>query len=466
MSSFKFKSPFGLTIFEQAVGIVILVGHLLMYLCGFPFMDINWFFQLIPLPDMQQHFWTAFWYRHGSPAGYSLLIHIFDVLRFGHRNWLLAPFLAVLHAVSYFLLTRTFRAVGIRFAQGIAAVLMLNQPVFLYFNYPSYVTFIFSSSCLMLYALYAMNGTARKFLVVVACLAFCCFIRSTWSFFFTLAAAMALVLHFKPRRKVILYGMLILTVPFFVYFKNYLLFGKFEGSTWLGFSLARQHVPRAAKIHTIGDVTPFGDIANYLPFSDPSDPLAAKYGHIPELNHNDYNNVRCIALSDSLKHYVLKNYKVRTSVETVLLFGVPVLFSSPGLCGHLYNTDWHELPNERYPVWMFDIFELPDIYIHQKSGNVFRLRLSSYTFLYPLALLLILLLVRKADFNLRFIWVLTVFIGITPVLIDPMETNRMRWEVEPFFWFMLFFVLLSSRSPLRKQKVSDKNLPTPETISD
>ncbi|MES2388404.1 MAG: hypothetical protein V4543_10420 [Bacteroidota bacterium] len=429
---------------------LILFIHAAMLIGGYPFVNVDWFFQLINEYDLRNSFFSSVWYRHGSPPGYSILFRLFDILGFGDRYNSLPPVLAMLHAASFLWLRYAFKNAGIRFSLFISAVLLLNPPAFFYFNYPSYSTFIFASSALALWALFNSGSADKRFLIIVSCLAFSCFIRSTWHIVFIVFISVLLAWKFRPTRRSIAWAALILLLPASAYIKNYFLFGKFESSTWLGFSLCRMHI-NSGVTDPMAYVEPFTDLEQYYPFINTNDPLITKYANVSQLNRKDYNNIRCIGLSDSSLHFFLHHFSIRHSLSMLALNGIPTFFSSPGLYGHLYGHIFYGHNPDDYPTLSFDIFELPDVYFKGRSGAEFHIKLSWYTILYPFTLLLYLFYFRRTPFSIRIILLITLFISLVPVLTDPMESNRMRWEVEPFYYFLLFNLVFGRFSPLRKQ---------------
>jgi hypothetical protein len=269
---------------------------------------------------------------------------------------------------------------------------------------------------------------------------------------------------YKVKAKYIVYSLLILLIPFGVYLKNYLLFGKFASNTQGGINLAKAHIPPEVdySTRTVSRFYPgLTEITAYKDYINENDLLIKKYKDIDVLNiavknnlmftNSQYNNIRYIQISDMYMQDVILNFNWRHSL-TMVLQGVFVYFDGP--------SDYDVLRGS-YPSkwWTYDFFDLPNQFT-LKFWRIQTKNWSLYLFVYPIAFCGLLFYFRKLSFTDWYILILlALFTGIY-ITVDYYEANRYRLELEPlwFYTVILFCRHLSISFSTKKFQSTNNSL--------
>jgi hypothetical protein len=427
----------------------ILFLHLIIFFIRkISLINIDWYIQVIHFPYPDSDFFRSVWYYHAEAPGISIINFIIRSVSGKYYEILFTLILAFLQGLSFFWFYSALKYTQVRFAKWISLVLFLNPLVFIYFKYPFYSTFLFVTSAAVLFVLFSDRNYMQKVLLLSFILGFNVFIRASWHIVFVFL----ILLPFwnKVPLKTVFISILILILPFGLYVKNYVLFQKFTASTKLGMNLARNHIPPDAEKPSISKIPAFSDIKMYEPYLDRKSPLLQKYQNIRILNDtvaNRLNNIRIIPVSDLYFKDVIKNFSIKYSVKSSML-GFFRILQSPARY-YCFYPDMH-IPDVS-GIGMYDFFDLPDIPV-KLFGVKFNLPFSLYTIIYPLAWLLLLLFYSKMMFEEWVILIMTTFFTVAYMLIDNNEANRMRFEIEPFWYFLVVLACMRTTDYFKSKK--------------
>jgi len=255
----------------------------------------------------------------------------------------------------------------------------------------------------------------------------------------------------KVPLKTVFISILILIIPTGLYVKNYVLFHKFTASTKLGMNLSHDHIPPDAKNMTISKIKGFPEMYVFEPYLDQKNPLLEKYKNVRILNDtvaDRLNNIRIIPISDLYFKDVINNFSFIYSFKSSIL-GFFRIFQSPSIYGSFY-------PGGHIPdvsgTGIYDFFDLPDIPVNW-YGVKFNLPVSLYTFIYPFAWLILLIFYRKMKFEEWMILIIATFFSVAYMVIDNYESNRMRFEIEPFLYFIVVLACIRISDYIKSKKI-------------
>lgn len=414
-----------------AAGALLLI-HALLQTGGWRVLDLREHWQMAPYffftHDPGQ--WSEqFHYNHGNPPGQVFIFSLFRLISGGHALWVFALVLPLLHVLSYLFFSRSIRQFlkpGPAFA--FSAVLLFNPYIFLYHYYPFYCTFLFCTGAALLYALIVVRGYGRQLLWLATLFAINGFFRATWQL--PLIGLLLLPFLVRALRRqhyaAVAVALLLQLVPAATYVKNYLLFGKFTASTWLGLNLQRLHIDPGTDPYKINFLDFYAPNCNAkLDSVLPPGPLTQRFAHVPFLNQCHSLNIRSIEYSDAYMKLAKEQLTPMGMVRTALPWGF-IYFESPANY-FVFKYPHYVQPGYDPGGFKLDYFDLPGI-----RG----FELSWYLVAYPLAFLFCLYLaVRRRNWVLGY---LLVIVGILSALywgLDPFESQRMRFEIEPIWWF-------------------------------
>jgi hypothetical protein len=438
-------------------GVIFLI-HAVLVLAGFGTLDLTGYVQIIPFDELRRNFWTSLLYYHGNPPGLSLLHYAAQGLFRSHAQAALGVCLALLHAAAFVLFYGFLENRGFRFRRITALVLFLNPLLFLYFKYPFYSSLLFFSACAILRVLYAPLRRGDRLVLLAGLLAFNAFFRATWHI---LIIALFLIPFVRGAdwKRILIAGFLLLA-PLSVYVKNAAVFGRFTASTWLWHNIAKDHLlPESGSLRAQGVLA---DPSAYASFIRRDDPRLERLRGAAMLSRDDNefyraNHLNTFLAGETFRDELKEKFSLRRSFH-VTVRGIMRLFSSPA--GYDHFTD----PATGRPILLFgrcvpDIFHLPrfertlpfrsrivewisDYTEPARGGRVkYAILLSVYLFVYPVALLVLLLAFRRLAFEERWLLLLTLFFLTVYAVIDPIEACRRRMEVEPFLYALTIFAI-------------------------
>lgn len=410
----------------------ILACHIGLVIAGIGVIDIDYYWQFMDWELLDKDFWGSILYFHANPPGLSLL-HLFaKQVSFGHPYIFWALVLPFLHILAWSQFYAFVQRIGFKYAKWVSLILFLNPLIFIYFKYPFYSTFIFTSSCFLLNILFSSKSRDYIFIGITIVFAFNALLRSSWHVF--VLGAFLLPLFFKTSWKSRGIALAIFLLPLSIYVKNYVLFEKFTSSTWMGMNLYH-HIDRGAEDLSIFHAGRFMPLPAYDGFIQEDHPLVKKYQAVEHLNRGNFNDTRFILVSDAFIEDVKKGFTLKHSIPT-LADGYCRFMDSPAHYSFLFEkSDFVE----GKAVWLYDWFDLPN---PQKGSPHLRKGFSIYLLVYSLSILLSIFLIRKFSFKEMWVIGLCLLLSILYFSIDYVESNRMRFEIEPLWYAWVLFVIM------------------------
>ncbi|EQA44268.1 putative membrane protein [Leptospira broomii serovar Hurstbridge str. 5399] len=408
--------------------ITIACIHSILQFIDFPILRIDGYWQLPSKECWYNHPFQALITLNGTSPALALFHSALTHLGNDDPYPLYAVFLPMLHAIGCYLFLSILSAMRLRYRNIWAALFFLNPLVFAYFRYPFYSTYLFFLSLVLLYSLWVVKNRNGRLLSVSMTIALASAVRPSWHLGLAIFWVGWLAWHERKKlsRAPVITAFFILLFPFGLYLKNFILFDSFSASSWLGMNLAR------SRLITLDS----NEHKNLAPFQLPTtlyrgiysedDPLVSRYSETICLNEDDYHNVRFIEVSRKYLSKVKETTNIQQSFK-LLKFGIKVYLSSPSNYPFLL-PQFEAIPESlrKYPG--LDWFAAVDMGSFDK--NLYRI-------VYPISLLLLLLRFSSLSYKVRIIVLHTFSMTILYSFIDPFEANRMRFELEPF-WYLCF----------------------------
>lgn len=285
---------------------------------------LAWFWQYLDVALLRGRLAESLLYLHSQPPLFNLFLGI--VLKLFPTRYGLA-FEVLFHAFGVLLYLSLFflmRRLGI--STGIAlllSTLFMASPSFVL--YEEWLCYSFPLTVVLVLSVLFLQGLIHReragpAVGLVLCLLVLC---GTWDLFhlaYFVLVTCGLLLVLPDRRALLLRAAVpVLGVLLALYLKNFVLFGHFAPSTWLGMNLARITLQRAppaerhrlaseGKISHLGQIMPFQPLSAYPAryaevrgFEDvPSLRETTKSSGAPNLNHLGYVALADQYLKDSL----------------------------------------------------------------------------------------------------------------------------------------------------------------------
>ena len=416
---------------------VILICHIFLWVAGNEAVDIDWYVQLAPLPYLKENPLQAIWYLHGCPPGLSIVWYL--TYLFGDGQYVVLHLITIsLHLLSYYWLNAVIKKVFQNSIYNwVLLLLMLNPLWFIYFKYPFYSTYLFGIVSGWLYVHYCHPDRSKQLIRIALLLSLACLFRSSWH----LLIVTGLTLWYFPKSntKAKVIAICFLLLPFSVYLKNYVVFGTFSGTTWSAMNWANgNHIPCKEGVASIQAFSPISAYEWVLPAIKNQ---STNYPEIAQLHEGNVHDIRIIEVN---KAYQIKRDSCLSLSRSLGIWakeGFWHYLESPTEYTFLYKGN-HEgkvtqgIIETQFPI--ADFLNLPNYVRVGKSGNPLVLNLSVYTFLYPLIVLILCWNIRQLSNEERFLLVVLLFFSAAYSFIDFIESNRMRVEIEPLWYFFGF----------------------------
>jgi hypothetical protein len=281
-----------LLVFLLSRSIILLTGVRLDYEALYR----NW--QYLDVQTLKTSLLTGLWYDHTQPPFFNLLLGIVLKIFGDHARLVFVLLLKAISLANTFLLLSILkrllpprsinRPAWIDQIPLLFSLLYLLSPATILFEnelfYTSLISLLFliSARYVLLLARSPAIGWASAAGFLFPLLAIC-MTRSLYHLLWLLILTAALTFCFRKKTGVshlAAGGILILLLTFGWYVRNYVLFGSFSSSTWMGMNLAR-NVFHDASIRDSTDIAviePFSTISAYTPFLSAAD--TTPYDHI------------------------------------------------------------------------------------------------------------------------------------------------------------------------------------------
>ncbi len=418
----------------------------------------NW--QYLDVQTLKTSLLAGLWYDHTQPPFFNLLLGI--VLQtFGDHARLV--FVLLLKAIS---LANTFLLLGIlksllptrsvhrpiwidRLPLGFSLLYLLSPATILFENelfYTSLISFFFLISAR--YVLILARSPAIRWAsaagLVIPLLAIC-MTRSLYHLLWLLMLTAALTFCFRKKAgigRLAAGSTLILLLTFGWYVRNYVLFGSFSSSTWIGMNLARNvfHDATIRDSTDIAAIEPFSTISAYTPFLSAAD--TASYNHIglrdlhEEKKNDSFINEKNVGyLAISTLYMLSAKHQIRSHPAAFLqnVAQSSIIFFAPA-------TRYSVTEPEARKIMYYDLpysFNLS----HLAKGKQQR-RIALTLSAIPKMIIWLIVIgwwcsriikTRTIDALTGFIFLVLGYVFCVSSVFEHYENMRFRYEVEPLF---------------------------------
>lgn len=416
---------------------VILICHIFLWVAGNEAVDIDWYVQLAPLPYLKENPFQAIWYLHGCPPGLSIVWYL--TYLFGDRQYVVLHLITIgLHLLSYYWLNAVIKKVFQNSIYNwVLFLLMLNPLWFIYFKYPFYSTYLFGIVSGWLYVHYCQPDKSKQLIGIALLLSIACLFRSSWH----LVIVTGLTLWYFPKTtvKAKLIALSFLLLPFSVYFKNYVVFGTFSGTTWSAMNWANgNHIPCKTGVAAFHAFSPIAKYQDVLPALKKQ---SKKFPNIPQLHEGNVHDIRILEVNRAYSKKLNGCFSLSRSLGIWAKEGFWCYLESPAEYSFLYKGLHEGKVTQGIVKSQFivsDIFNLDNMTRSGDSGKPLELHFSLYTLVYPVIILVLILHFRRLSPSERYFLLILLFFSAAYSFIDFIESNRMRVEIEPLWYFFGF----------------------------
>ena len=310
---------------------LFILSRVIYYLLGIRFDadSIEWGYQLLDPYYLQTDLLRSIWYLHMQPPLYNLLLGL--VLKFfpGHVSFVLHVIFTSCGLLIVCLMSDTMKMLGVsaRWRWGILVYFIFAPTAVLYENmlFYTYFTVFFLTAAFWGLVQFTHQHKTAGLMIFYSMVAALVLTMSMFHLVFLLALVIIPLVVFKTNRKAILRAAAFPLVFCFVwYLKNFLLFGSFSASSFLGMNMARVAYPFGT---AMGNAGIFQPVKNYGDLITPD----TRYSDVPVLHENykkngyvSFNHLGYLQVSKKFKEeciYVMTHdpsryfYEVRNAFE-------------------------------------------------------------------------------------------------------------------------------------------------------
>ncbi len=232
--------------------IIFIVSRLTAYACGviFNMGFFTWGAQCLDIPLLQNKLWESIWYMHGQPPLFNLyiaaVINLFPDFLVKYVFQLCFLGFGLLHSLLLYKLLRELY-IPMKICVLITLYFMLSPAAVLYENlfYYTQIELLLLTLSAWLLARFLKQQTFINAFLFFLTLAVLILTRSMFHWVWLLGFVMVLLALLPAHRNILLLAALIpLVLSGGWFYKNYVLYGKFASSSWLGMSLANVVKPQ------------------------------------------------------------------------------------------------------------------------------------------------------------------------------------------------------------------------------
>jgi len=437
------------------ITVFFIISRIVLYFIGLRFDGsvLNWSWQCIDETLIAERLFESLWYMSGQPPLFNLIIGIVYKISPHLFSLIFEILFKLISLVSAILIYKILLLIKLkaRFAL-IASILYVSLPFiiiyenWLFYNYP--VTAI-----LLLITYYfiklVQDLNAKNILICLGWASFLCLYLSMYHLIWFLGISFLLVLIYGFKPRIIVYILIFLSPIVFWYGKNYILYGQFSASTWLGMSLEKFIWPHRSEI---GKVDIFGPIKKYkhLLKEDNRYP-EVKILHIDEkangsrnLFHIQYLQVSASSMKD-FKEFFRADPMIYLEVSTWGFF----LFFNPSSTFSFVHGHYAQI---KPYADLLNLDFMSAFVSSQYNGS----KKQSMLLIIPLFFVSFILLFKHRSnskiFNILavFIFFNILYLATVSTLFELAENNRYRVMVSPLImvYFIMGLTMLGKNRPL------------------
>jgi len=457
--------------------VAFLISRLLLSFLGFhlEYKALSVYWQYLPTDTLRQHLLQGLWYDHAQPPVFNLFLGAILQLFGDHSPTAFASLLKLMSLANILMLFSLLkRTVPNPRIPMILTMLYLLSPATLYFETELFYT-VFLSFLLLIAALFiqrlseaTQNGPVphpwQLITGIFLPLILASLTRSMYHLAWIFGIGILLLLFFRKTAviKKILAGLaLSLVLVSFWYIKNYVIFGQFSTSSWIGMNLART-VFHDAPLHDssrIEAIEPFSKLSDYKPFltGNPE----AKYAGLDDRDllrekKDDSNlNLHAVAYIEVSRKYMDAGKAYIRSHPLSYLSNVAqsaIMFFAPAT-----RYPYAEIAAKKIKYYdLLYSFNLSELATNRRQRQI-ALFLSSIPELFAYLAVFTLLLwksIRQKSLPppLQLFAMATIgYVFLAGSFLEHYENMRFRYEVQPLFLILLGQALYLLSDPANRQ---------------
>jgi hypothetical protein len=422
---------------------------------------------------MREDLWRSIYYLHMQPPGFNLAVGLVVKLFPNSYEAILHSFFLLMGLGIAFLMLDTLRLFGIaEWGRILLTALFIASPgCVLYedcliYDYPVALLLLAALAFLLRFASSPSLATSLGFFLSLLSLLL---IRNMFHLGLIFLAGIAgWMLFTKSRRWVVVGALPALLLGTGLYFKNWIEFGAFTGSTWLGMQLGvtttyqltndeADDLIRTAGLNPIARITPFSRLDQYAGYYKPVPKTGIPVLDEPNASlHANYNDL----------DYLQIHRQYAEAAKVVLLHRPQAYLRALAIAGYTYLLppgDVHTFDKDRAKMGTLDRYfsliffgQLRQVNDRKELRRMYaqgeRFSLLLYTGVFLVVLLPVLLLWAAAQLliprlrrswkrehliALGFILFILVLVTASANLLSSFENNRYRFPVDSFFLILL-----------------------------
>ncbi len=416
----------------------------------------NW--QYLDVHTLQDNLISGLWYDHTQPPVFNFLLGIVVQWtgKFAPTVFILS--LKVISLINTLLLLRIGKSLlpaptasqpsMVRHLPLIISLLYLLSPATIIFEnelfYTSFISLMFLTSAWSLISLRQTIDWKHTAGFVIPLLAIA-MTRSMYHLVWLLAIIAAIVFLYRKKAGVIRIatgGLFILLLAGGWYLRNYLLFGSFSSSTWMGMNLARNvyHDAPTTDSSDIASIEPFSPISAYKRWLSPAD--TARFTSVgvrdlhEEMKNDSFINEKHIAYIAVSRLYMESCKRQIKAHPTHFLSNIAqsaIIFFAPAT---RYSVNEYQAKKIMYYDLLYS-FNLS----HFATGKQQRRIALTLSAIPKLLIYLVvfgwwcrrIIRTRSIDALTAFIFLVMAYVFCLSSVFEHYENMRFRYEVEPLF---------------------------------
>lgn len=434
---------------------IFLFSRVLAYVFNvdFDYSPIYKYWQYLDINTLRNNLIDGVWYNHAQPPFFNLLLGIILKLFGNHAIFVFSFLLKIISLSNAILLYNLLKKIEInRNIALIISVFYLISPASIILETELYYTTLISFLLLVGFTnLLKLNNEIRwsNLIGFFLPILLICLTRSMYHLIWLTGVSIIVILFNKKRKevkKLYIIASLSLIILGGWYLKNYMIFGTFSTSSWMGMNLSRNvfHDNESTDSSRIEAYKPFSSISTYQSFIEKEDEY--KYRGLnnrdllSEFKNDSFINLNHIAYIEISKKYLIasKNhiFKHPTSyTKNVIQSGF--LYFAPA-------TTYSLIRNQVQKIRIYDAifsFNLTCL-AKTKSERRITLLISAIPRIILYLYIFFILFrdwIQKRQirlFNTLIVFTIS-YIFILGSLLEHYENMRFRFEIEPLFLLML-----------------------------
>lgn len=457
------------------IALAFVCSRAILYSLGVTFYAsfVHRMWQVLDVSQLSESLVKSIWYLHAQPPLFNSLVGVLVKLSPDHYGKVFLLINLIGSLASALLIYATLRKIKVSdlLASLLGILMVLNPAIMLYENLFSYTVLIIFLLALTLHSLVVFLVERKVSAWNLLCVVLAVIVLTRSSFHLAWMVVIVFIgIVYSPRHmrsRLLLVALLPIIIASSWYLKNYVVFGSFSSSSWLGMNMARIFPPATP----LGAVRPFRPLHEYDGHYEPA-------RHHPDIRvladrqkisgYVNYNHEDYLVISQLFRDDVMRSIAADPWQPVPRIVDALTIFFTPATHGPFIDINLPRI--QPYAAWATLDFSVYHTYqafhpAHDADPTVTFMQANGFTTTaaLPVALLYIIVLVisglilikgglastdRCILFVLLFILTYGMLVGN---LLEFGENNRFRLELSPIF-FVLSGIALD-RALLLFQKI-------------